>query len=831
MKRPLPLSRLEGLAPSAGLTDADAARRRAQYGRNDIVAARRRPWWELAKETARDPMLWFLALTSGLYLLLGQALEAGVLLLAMVPLIGMDAFLHHRTAASTEGLSARLASRATVERDGQVTDIAASELVPGDIVVVRTGQWFPADGVILSGNDLQADESSLTGEAYPVAKHAVRPLPVRGVEVMVDGEHWGFAGTRLLTGSARVRVVWTGAETLYGEIVRSALRGSGARTPLQEAVSNLVTVLIIGAAVMCLILAYVRVRQGFGWVDAFLSAVTLAVAAIPEEFPVVFTFFLGVGVYRLAQRQALVRRAVSVENIGRVSCICSDKTGTITAGRLQLTHLVPIKGLDDHQLLTLTSCASRADSGDPLDEAINSAAAKNGAPDGVEAVAVFPFTETRKRETAVLRQADGTLLAVTKGAGEVVLQLTQVSARERGTWTERMDDYAGEGHKVIGCAWRNLEGDWAGGEPDRGYRWAGFLALEDPVRPGVPEAIQECLAAGIHVIMVTGDHPATAATIARDVGLSPQPRVISGDDLDALLERGGPQALHDIDVVARAVPGQKLGLVHALQATGAIVAVTGDGVNDVPALQAADIGIAMGQRGTRSAREVAAIVLLDDNFRSIVRAIGEGQQLFRNLCLSFQYLLMIHLPLVITAALIPLAGFPLLYLPLHIVWIEMVIHPSALLVFQERGPARRLEAPRGSRRARFFSVRDWAVIVFVAAFITTAVAALYVRALDGIRPVEHARASAMAALTLSSAGLIVGLSRLRTRVSRWISAGTIALTCALVQIGPIAGLFHMEPLHTDDWLLVAGTGIVAAIGAAVAGGRVGKGRRTAAEEH
>jgi P-type Ca2+ transporter type 2C len=817
MKRPLPPKRFEGLAPAAGLTSTEAEHRRQQYGNNDIVEVRRRPWWTLAKETARDPMLWFLALTSGLYLLLGQRLEAGVLILAIVPLIGMDAFLHRRTAASTEGLSARLASRAKVERDGRLTDITASELVPGDVVVVSTGQWFPADGVIMSGDGLQADESSLTGEAFPVAKHALPRLPAGGAEVMIDGEQWGFAGTRLLTGTARMRIVWTGAQTLYGEIVRSALQGSGARTPLQEAVSNLVWVLVIGAAVMCLILAYVRVHQGFGWIDAVLSAVTLAVAAIPEEFPVVFTFFLGVGVYRLAQRQALVRRAVSVENIGRVSCICSDKTGTITEGQLQLTHLVPAKGLDDHQLLTLASCASRADSGDPLDDAINSAAAKNGAPDGVESVAVFPFTESRKRETAVLRQGGGSLLAVTKGAGEVVLQLAQLSADDRGTWTSKMEGYAAEGHKVIGCAWRGLEGEWAGGEPDRGYRWAGFLALEDPVRAGVPEAIQECRAAGIHVVMVTGDHPATAATIAREVGLSQQPHVISGDELDALLAKNDPQRLHDLDVVARAVPAQKLGLVQALQAAGAIVAVTGDGVNDVPALQAADIGIAMGQRGTRSAREVAAIVLLDDNFRSIVRAIGEGQQLFHNLRLSFQYLLMIHVPLVITAALIPLAGFPLLYLPLHIVWLEMIIHPSALLVFQERGPEHRMDDPRGRRQARFFSSRDWLLIALVAAFITTAVAALYVRAVDGVRPVEHARASAMAALTLSSAGLVAGLSRLRTLMSRAISAGTVALTCALVQIGPLSRLFHMEPLHSDDWLLVAAAGVVAMLGAAVAG--------------
>lgn len=809
MKRAVAVDRLAGIPTDSGISGTDAERRRRLYGGNDIVHVQAGRWTQLLRDTVRDPMLWFLAATSCLYLVLGQYGEAGVLLVALVPLMGMDAFLHHRTAASTEGLSARLAANARVERDGQRIEVAAAALVPGDLVIVGAGEWFPADGLVLAGSGLQCDESSLTGEAYPVPKHAVAVPPDGSANPMIEGEHWGFAGTRLLTGEARLRVVWTGGETLYGEIVRSALQGSSARTPLQQAISNLVFVLIIGAAVMCVILAFVRLRQGYGWIDALVSAVTLAVAAIPEEFPVVFTFFLGVGVYRLAQRQALVRRAVSVENIGRVSCICSDKTGTITEGQLHLTHLLPADEVDEGRLLTLARAASRTDSGDPLDEAITRVAPERGSADAAAVVAVFPFTEARKRESAVLR-TDGGLLAACKGAAEVVLALCDLSPSERARWTDTIAAYAAEGHKVIGCAWRQLDHQWAGGEPDRGFQWAGVLAFEDPVRAGVPAAIQQCRAAGIHVVMVTGDHPATATTIAREIGLGEHPRVLTGDDVDALLARGEQDCLRDVDVIARAVPAQKLALVQARQASGEIVAVTGDGVNDVPALQAADIGIAMGQRGTRSAREVAAIVLLDDNFRSIVRAIGEGQQLFRNLRLSFQYLLMIHLPLVITAALIPLAGFPLLYLPVHIVWLEMIIHPSALLVFQERG-SEHLQPPRTPRAARFFGVRDWVLMSVAAVLVITAVVGLYVHALDGARPVEHARASAMAALTFCSAGMVIGLSQLRGVAARWISAATVGLTVLLVQLPALSRLLHMEPLHSNDWLLVIGSSVVAAV--------------------
>jgi Ca2+-transporting ATPase len=577
-------------------------------------------------------MVWFLLGTSVLFAFVGEWTEAIIMLVALLPFLGMDAFLHRRTHASTAGLSSRLASVASVLRNGATVTLAATELVPGDLVVVGVGEAFPADGLVVRGEELQADESALTGEAYPVHKLPLAELARLDGEAKVDSQHWGFAGTRLLTGKAWLRVIHTGGETLYGEIVRSATRGRATRTPLQGAVGNLVAVLLVSAALICLMLAWVRLQQGHGLLDALLSAVTLAVAALPEEFPVVLTFFLGVGVYRLAKRQALVRRAVVVENIGRVSCICSDKTGTLTEGRLQLTHQYPSRGLDPDRLLQLAAVASRRETGDPMDLAILDALGRP--PDGVP-VATFPFTEDRKRETRIVR-TDGGLLSAVKGAPEKLLDMCTLADDARAAWLARVEQLAGSGHKVIACAWRELEAAvWPGGEPDHGLQFAGVLAFEDPVRAGVAEALEICREARIHVIMVTGDHPATARAVAQQVGLGGDvPTVIDGDAMEARLARGETAFLPEVDVIARAVPAQKLTLVRALQAQGEIVAVTGDGVNDVPALQAADIGIAMGERGTRSARDVAAIVLLDDNFRSIVRAIAEGRQLFANLQLS-----------------------------------------------------------------------------------------------------------------------------------------------------------------------------------------------------
>ena len=331
------------------------------------MAATSSGWLEVVRSTIQDPMVWFLIVTAALFVWLGDYTEAIILLAALVPIAGMDAYLHRRTQASTEGLSGRIASRARVQRGGREEDVAAEDLVPGDLAIISAGSYFPADGLILAGDNLQADESTLTGEALPVRKQILESIPSGGESASVDGINWGMAGTRLLTGEARIRIVHTGTDTLYGEIARLSQATHAERTPLQGAIGHLVKILIMVALALCAVLAAVRYLQGYGAVDAILSALTLAIAALPEEFPVVFSFFLGVGDYRLAKRQALVRRAVVVENIGRVTCICTDKTGTLTEGKLALVDAVPADGVDRTELIKIAATASRAETGDPLD--------------------------------------------------------------------------------------------------------------------------------------------------------------------------------------------------------------------------------------------------------------------------------------------------------------------------------------------------------------------------------------------------------------------------------------------------------------------------------
>lgn len=813
MRHPIPADRFPGIQGSLtgeprGLDSAQVAERRARFGVNAIVEEPTGRWRELLRDTARDPMIWLLVGTGILYALIGDRNEALVLFGAIVPVVGMDAWLHRRTRLSTQGLRGRLADRATVMRDGAACIIPAVELVPGDLILLGAGESFPADGLIVRGEALQVDESALTGESFPAHK---TPLGVL-IDPAVDAIHWGFAGTRLLAGDATLRVVATGVETLYGEIVRTALEGKRQRTRLQQAIDRLVLMLVVAATLLCIVLGIARLQQGFGLADALLSAVTLAVAAIPEEFPVVFTFFLGVGVFRLAQRQALVRRAVAVEDIGRVSCLCLDKTGTLTEGRLRLAHQVAAEGMPVPELLRLARLASRAESRDPLDCAILQVAGTEEAT--AERLALFPFAEDRRRETAIWRLASGAgavrVMAVCKGAPETILARCGLDVAQARHWHGRADELAAT-RKVIACAWRDLDaGEFTGEEPDRDYRFAGLLAFEDPVREGAAEAVRRAHRAGMRLIMVTGDHPANALAVAREVGIGGRDAVaVQGADLEkSILEQGKP-FLDRLHVVARALPAQKLALVRALQGAGEIVAVTGDGVNDVPALKAADIGIAMGESATQSAREAGAIVLLDDNLRTIVNAVAEGRQLFRNLRLSFAYLLIVHLPLVGMAALVPLLGYPLLFLPIHIVWLELIIHPTAMLAFQAPADVRhRRDVPR--RKARFFDAGDWVGIGATGALIAIVlfIGFRWALASGGI---EHARAVALVGLIVAGTGVTGLLTGLATRAARLVTGLTLGSVVLFTQWRPVAAILGLQPLHAEDWLVGAIGGLLATV--------------------
>lgn len=808
MRRKIAWSRIKDSASAEwSLDNKDVSRRRNRYGLNDIAGIKVNVWYELIINTMTDPMIWFLLITSVLFASLNNYHEATILGLAIIPLVGMDAFLHWRTQSSTQSLIGHLATSVRVIRSGKELCIPSVELVPGDLVMIQAGEIIPADGLILTAENIQIEESSLTGESVPVVKRTGTSLQLTHKDSPVDSSYWGFAGTKILTGHGLLRVVFTGKETLYGQIVHSALATAKEKTPLQAALGTLVFQLIGIAGFLCLLLAAVRIIQGFGLIDAILSAATLAVAALPDEFPLVLTFYLGVGVYRLARKKALVRRAVSVENLGRITVICSDKTGTITEGHFKVAQYFPAASTDAQSLLYLAAIASRKDSYDLLDIAIMNEADK--AQLNIEPrLRTFPFTEDRKRETSVIAK-DSKWLIVTKGAPETIMAISALSPQEKEHWMGKIKELAALRFKVIACAKIEMAEDSDSNEPKQYYEWMGLLAFSDPVRQGVVEAIAECQASNIHVLMITGDHPATAQAIARQIGLGTgNPKVILAEELNDYIGPTANKNLLDIDVIARAIPIQKYDVVKALQSKGELVAVTGDGVNDVPALKAGNIGIAMGERGSQSAREVSDIVLLDDNFDSIVNAISEGRQLFKNIRQAFNYLVMVHFPFVLSAALIPLMGYPLPFYPIHIVFLELIIHPTALLIFQDLPEDNGLGLKERNTNYNFFSPGDWKKIMFIGVVTTMMVTISFIFTLKQGYADNYARALILAMLSAISIGITIALNGLNLRGKRIIIYMIALCTLLFIQLPVFADVLDFVPLHLLSWLLVLLAGFI-----------------------
>jgi len=793
-----------------GLSDAEVVAQNARYGSNEIVEATKNPLFDLVKDTLKDPMIWFLLGIGATFLFVGNMSEAIILFIAIIPLIFMDAFLLWRTQASTLGLRRQLSTQVKVLRNSRETIIDSSELVPGDVVIVSPGLFLPADGFFKDITDLQVDESVLTGESFPVHKKSLSTDPFELADVgetLIGLDVLGFAGTRILTGKGYFYVLLTGKKTVYGEIVQSVSAMPHERTPLQKSIAKLVWWLIFVSGAFCVLLACVRIYQGHGLLDAVLSAATLAIAAIPEEFPVVFTFFLGVGVYRLARKHALVRRSVSVENIGRVTYICTDKTGTITIGQLKLTHIDPCNGCSEKDVLVVSLAASDPLGSDPVDLAIQEVAnKKNILPQ--TCLKKFPFTEDRRRETTIVLQDHMSHVAYLKGSPETVLLRSAMKDEDRTKWLNKTTSWARQGHKVLACARKNMsqtEVDQSI-EPEMGFEFCGLIAFEDPPRPEVRAALEYCRKNGIHVLMITGDHPATATAIAKEVGLGGVSPIVGSaeEDIDKFQQislNDNPDFLKRFDVIARCSPLQKLNIVNALKNQGELVAVTGDGVNDVPALKAADIGIAMGERGSRSAKEVSSIILSDDNFSTIVNAIMEGRQLFLNLKMSFEYLLLFHIPFVLTAAFIPLLGYPLLYLPIHVVWLELIIHPTALFAYQQTA-SRVDKSPQNQKT--FFTGLEAIIISLIGIGLAMVIGYIFQSDFESIVNVDYARAKAMAILMFWSAGLVLYFTYLKTRASLFIFISTILSSIVLIESKFFSSFLHLKPLIFSDWLNVVG---------------------------
>ncbi|MDX6771191.1 MAG: cation-translocating P-type ATPase [Elusimicrobiota bacterium] len=801
-----------------GLSARDAAEALARHGPNELPSQGRRSGWRIAAEVAGEPMFLLLLACGALYVLLGDPGEAAMLFAAVLGVVGLTFWQERKTERALEALRDLSSPRALVLRDGLPVRVPGREVVPGDELLLEEGDRVPADAVVLESAGLACDESLLTGESVPVPKSVwdgAAPLGRPGG----DDAPFVWSGTLVVRGRGRAMAKATGPRTEMGRIGASLSSLVPEQTALHKESARLVRFMGAAAFAACLVIAAVYGLARGSWTQGLLAGLTLAMSLVPEEFPVILTVFLALGAWRMSARRVLARRAAAIEALGSATILCSDKTGTLTQNKMTVTRAEPAPGEgDERALLRLAALASREDPVDPMERAFHEAGGVAPAAEGLTLEKEYPLESSRMAR--VWRDASGARHAAAKGAPEAVLELCGAPPVLREAALARLRELGAGGLRVIGVAEaRAPEGPLPARVEALSWRWAGLTALADPLRPSAREAVAMCRAAGLRVLIVTGDHPATALGVARELGLLEGP-ALTGADIAGLDAAGLTARLRDAVVAARVLPEQKLQVVRALQAAGEVVAMTGDGVNDAPALKAADIGVAMGGRGSDVAREAAGVVLLDDDFATLVAGVREGRRIFDNIRKAMAFVVAVHIPIAGIALAAAAAGWPLILMPVHILFLEMVIDPACTVVFEadpEEGdlmarPPRPPLEPILGREALVLSVLRGAV-AFAAAF----GAALWGMAQGWSE--GRVRAAAFTVIVLLNLTLIVaslcGRRGLRATLAtpnpalRWTFAGAGLMLALALGTPFLRGVFHFDAL--------GGAGLAAAALAAAAG--------------
>ncbi|HET9609026.1 MAG TPA: cation-translocating P-type ATPase [Acidimicrobiales bacterium] len=827
----------------AGLTSAEARARLARDGPNRLVPEPRGRRLKRLAGPLADPMVALLLVAAPTYLLIGDTADAIVAFAALGPIAAVGWLLESRAERTLDRLRRMTAPVATVWRDGARRQVPADDLVVDDLVVLHQGDVVPADARVVELTQLTLDESALTGESLPVAKTVGEAGTGSGEREGHGGVGGGdrggrdggtvWAGTTVVSGRALVRVFATGTSTRYGRIGTLVAAVRQPPTPLQRGLARLVRTLALLAGLLCVAVVGAVLLHGDGWGDAVIAGVSLAIAAIPEEFSMVYTLYLALGAWRLAQQRALVRRLPSVETLGSTTVICADKTGTLTHGRLAVAGLWAVAG-DERELLETAVLACEPSPYDPLDVAIVDHARDRGvdvaALHAGDLVTDWPFDPVGRYLTHVWRPAGAAgapgpagVVVAAKGSIEGLLAPGAGPDRDHADSWAAHDAFAADGMRVVAVARATAPGPTGDRRRDEaGLHLVGLVAFNDPIREGVAEALAECRTAGIRVVMVTGDHPATAHAVAEGLDL---PHDVGGRDVIATgadLDEADPDRVQQLaataNVFARTRPEQKHQLVQALRGRGEVVAMTGDGINDAPALREADIGVAMGRRGTEVARAAATLVLVDDNFATIVRAVRDGRRIFDNLTRAFAYLIAFHPPLLLGALVVPLLDRPLLLLPVHLVMLELLLHPVVSLVFQaEPADADVMDRPPRPVGDALRLRAMWRAYA-VGGVLALGVVVAYLAALGVGWPVEEARGLGFVTLLASQPLLLLGMrspdrplwrsGRPWTRTLGVVLAVLGVVAVAAVAFPPLAGLLKVAPFPPVGWL-VAGAVAVA----------------------
>ncbi|HUD52366.1 cation-translocating P-type ATPase [Parvibaculum sp.] len=810
-----------------GLSESEAAARLKAEGPNLLPQPDKRTVLRIAVDVVREPMFGLLLAAGLIYLLLGDHEEALILLAFATLSISIAVVQETRSERVIDALRDLTSPRALVVRGGRQRRIAGRDVVRGDIVMLAEGDRVPADARLVSCNELLVDEALLTGESAPVRKMAASGAVVA---MRPGGEDlpFVFSGTLIVHGQGRAEVTATGPLSEIGKI-GTALGGiDSAPPPLRAQTKRFVRGFAIVGTLLaaCVVVLYALTRHD--WIGGLLAGIAISMSMLPEEIPLVLTVFMVMGSWRISRARVLTRRAAAIETLGATTVLCTDKTGTLTQNRMSVAELRvgdSVYRLDGGtsaavpaplgKLLNLGVLASAPDPFDPMEKAFHALAStdsdwtlEHGFGLSSELLAVTQIWKSPDRP--------GYIVAA-KGAPEAVARLCGLTPDETAVMRGSVDEMATKGMRVLALAEGEHEGPFPSSALDLSMRFAGLVGLADPLRPEARDAVRECRAAGIRVAMITGDYPATAHAIATEAGLDVR-EVLTGAEIDGLDDAALRAHVRRVTVFARILPEQKLRIVQALKANGEIVAMTGDGVNDAPALKAAHIGIAMGGRGTDVAREAASIVLLDDDFASMVKTVRLGRRIYDNLRKAMGYILAVHVPIAGTALVPLLFGWPLILTPIHIAFLEMVIDPVCSIVFEAEGEESDVmrRPPRDPKSPLFSSgLVVWSLVQGILAL--GVVTGMFALAMSRGMSEPEVRALTFVSLVITNIALIFSNRSFSTSLLTALGARNLALWIELAAVGsilavilfwvPARKLFRFGPLHADDLALAAGAGL------------------------
>ena len=821
-----------------GLSEAEATARLKQEGYNELPATKKRSIFTIALEVVREPMFLLLVAAGIIYLALGDVREAMMLLAFVFVVIGITIYQEQKTERVLEALRDLTSPRALVVRDGEQRRIPGREVVRGDTLMLAEGDRVPADVVLLSCNDLLADESLLTGESVPVRK-----TRWDGIMQMAhpggDDLPFAYSGTLLVQGQGVAQVLRTGVRSEIGKIGKALQMVEPEPTPLQKQTGHLVRNFAIVGIVLCILVVVLYGLTRGSWLNGLLTGITLAMSILPEEFSVVLTVFLALGAWRISQQQVLPRRVPAVETLGAATVLCVDKTGTLTQNRMTVNTLFADNAFyavnyddasqalpeDFHELVEFSILASEIEPFDPMEKAFRRLgehylANTEHLHDNWTIVHEYSLSPEMLAMSHVWKATGrDEFVVAAKGAPEAIADLCHLDSLKLRALSDRVNVMAGQGLRVLAMAKATFRGAaWPPIQHDFDFEFIGLIGLADPLRPTVPNAIKECLSAGIRVVMITGDYAGTASAIAREAGLGAEGEIITGDELGQLSDAKLQARIQNATVFARVVPEQKLRLVNAFKANGEVVAMTGDGVNDAPALKAAHIGVSMGGRGTDVAREASSLVLLDDDFASIVHAVRLGRRIFDNLKKAMSYILAAHVPIAGLTLFPLIMGWPLILAPIHIVFLEMIINPACSIVFEAEPEEDNImnRPPRSTQQPLF---GGWTLGLSLLQGISVLLIVLAVYAVSLQRGQGEAESRTLAFTTLVIANLSLILTNRSWNRSMlqmiftpnpalwWVVGGTAVFLGLVLYVPVLVSMFHFATLHLNDLALCFGAGL------------------------